>query len=31
VFRREPAGGIVEDWDGSSDRDILPASATTEK
>jgi adenine/guanine phosphoribosyltransferase-like PRPP-binding protein len=31
VFRREPGGGIVEDWDGSSDRDVLPASATTEK
>ncbi|HXQ43455.1 MAG TPA: phosphoribosyltransferase family protein [Acidimicrobiales bacterium] len=31
VFRREESGGIVEDWDGSSDRDIVPASVTTEK
>jgi adenine/guanine phosphoribosyltransferase-like PRPP-binding protein len=31
VFRREPGGEIVEDWDGSSDRDILPASLTTDK
>ncbi len=31
VFRREGSGGIVEDWDGSSDRDIVPASVTTEE
>jgi adenine phosphoribosyltransferase len=28
VFRREPSGEIVEDWDGSSDRDTVPASVT---
>jgi adenine/guanine phosphoribosyltransferase-like PRPP-binding protein len=31
VFRREPSGEIIEDWDGSSDRDIVPASVTTEQ
>jgi adenine phosphoribosyltransferase len=30
VFRRQPSGEIVEDWDGSSDRDAVPASVTTE-
>jgi len=28
VFRRQPTGELVEDWDGSSDRDIVPASTT---
>jgi len=31
VFRRRESGEIVEDWEGSSDRDIVPASTTTEK
>jgi len=31
VFRRERSGELVEDWDGSSDRDIVPASVTTEQ
>jgi adenine/guanine phosphoribosyltransferase-like PRPP-binding protein len=31
VFRREPSGGLVEDWDGSSDRDVLPASVSTDQ
>jgi adenine/guanine phosphoribosyltransferase-like PRPP-binding protein len=31
VFRREPSGEITEDWDGSSDRDVVPASVTTEQ
>jgi adenine phosphoribosyltransferase len=31
VFRREPSGELVEDWDGSSDRDVLPASVSTDQ
>jgi hypothetical protein len=31
VFRRERSGALVEDWEGSSDRDIVPASVTTEQ
>ena len=31
VFRRERSGELVEDWDGSSERDIIPASLTTEQ
>jgi adenine/guanine phosphoribosyltransferase-like PRPP-binding protein len=31
VFRRGPAGELVEDWDGSSERDILPASVITDQ
>jgi hypothetical protein len=31
VFRRETSGGLVEDWDGSSDRDVLPASVSTDQ
>jgi adenine phosphoribosyltransferase len=31
VFRRHPSGELVEDWDGSSERDVLPASLTTEQ
>jgi adenine/guanine phosphoribosyltransferase-like PRPP-binding protein len=31
VFRRRESGELVEDWDGSSDRDVVPASVTTEK
>jgi adenine phosphoribosyltransferase len=31
VFRRRPSGELVEDWDGSSDRDVLPASTTTDQ
>ena len=31
VFRRKPSGEIIEDWDGSSDRDIVPASVTTDE
>ena len=31
VFRRDQSGELVEDWDGSSDRDVLPASVTTEQ
>ena len=27
----QPSGEITEDWDGSSDRDVVPASVTTEK
>lgn len=30
VFRRQESGEIIEDWDGSSDRDVVPASVTTE-
>jgi adenine phosphoribosyltransferase len=30
VFRRAPSGEIAEDWDGSSDRDIVAASNTTD-
>ena len=30
VFRRKQNGELVEDWDGSSDRDIVPASVTPE-
>ncbi|MGH9018305.1 MAG: phosphoribosyltransferase family protein [Acidimicrobiales bacterium] len=28
VFRRRPTGEIVEDWDGSSERDVQPAGVT---
>jgi len=28
VFRRERSGELVEDWDGSSNRDVIPASLT---
>jgi adenine/guanine phosphoribosyltransferase-like PRPP-binding protein len=31
VFRRQPSGEIIEDWTGSSDRDVVPASVTTEQ
>ncbi len=31
VFRRKESGELIEDWDGSSDRDVVPASVTTEK
>jgi adenine phosphoribosyltransferase len=31
VFRRRESGEIIEDWDGSSDRDVVPASVTPEK
>jgi adenine/guanine phosphoribosyltransferase-like PRPP-binding protein len=31
VFRRTQSGELIEDWDGSSDRDVVPASVTTEK
>jgi adenine phosphoribosyltransferase len=31
VFRRQRSGTLVEDWEGSSDRDIVPASVTTEQ
>jgi adenine phosphoribosyltransferase len=31
VFRRQRSGELVEDWQGSSDRDVVPASVTTEK
>jgi adenine/guanine phosphoribosyltransferase-like PRPP-binding protein len=30
VFHRDPSGEIIEDWDGSSDRDILPTSLHSE-
>jgi adenine/guanine phosphoribosyltransferase-like PRPP-binding protein len=31
VFRRHESGELVEDWDGSSERDVVPASVITEK
>jgi adenine phosphoribosyltransferase len=31
VFRREPSGEIIEDWEGSSDRDVVPASVITQQ
>jgi adenine phosphoribosyltransferase len=31
VFRRQPSGEIVDDWDGSSERDVLPASVTNQE
>jgi adenine phosphoribosyltransferase len=31
VFHRQSSGELVEDWDGSSDRDVIPASLSTEK
>jgi adenine phosphoribosyltransferase len=31
VFRRQPSGELVEDWNGSSERDIVPASTTTDQ
>jgi adenine/guanine phosphoribosyltransferase-like PRPP-binding protein len=31
VFRRERSGELVEDWDGSSNRDVIPASLTPEQ
>jgi adenine phosphoribosyltransferase len=31
VFRRQASGQLVEDWDGNSDHDIVPASATTDR
>ncbi len=30
VFRRGPSGELVEDWDGSSDRDAFPTVSTTQ-
>ncbi len=31
VLRRRPSGELLEDWNGSSDRDIVPASTTMDQ